>query len=435
MISQDEYKARRQRLAAQLPEHSIAIIAAAQEITRNGDTHFRFRQDSNFYYLTGFNEPDAVLLISSGSNTRSILLNRPRHLEQEQWTGPRLGQEGACTELLMDSALPINSLEDELPKLLAGYQSIYYLLGKAPKLEQQIIQAINQLKALVRRGVQAPECLVDLAPLLGEMRLIKSEAEIALMRQAAKISVSAHQQAMRCVATARMEYEVEAELLYYFSRQGCRSTAYDSIVGSGKNACVLHYTDNNQPLCPGELLLIDAGGEYGNYASDITRTFPINGTFTPEQRSIYDLVLKAQRAGIAAIKPGVAWNSIQTVIVRIITQGLCELGLLHGDVDALIGNEAYKPFYMHQSGHWLGLDVHDAGQYKINGQWRPLVPGMVLTVEPGLYISQNIPGIDPRWWNIGIRIEDDVLVTNDGFDVLTADLIVDADEIEAFMRD
>ncbi len=434
MISQQEYRARRKKLAAQLPPDSIAVIAAAQEAHRNGDAHYRFRQDSDFYYLTGYNEPDGLLVITSSTTSQSILFNRPRNPVEEQWTGKRLGQEGAVAQLYMDAAFPNNEIKTELPKLLMGKERVYYSFGKEPVLEQTIMDALVLVKAQVRRGVKAPDNLKDLESILGEMRLFKSDAEIALMRRAAEISVAAHKRAMRACASAQNEYELEAELIYEFSRQGCRSVAYDSIVGGGENACILHYTANNRPLRQGDLVLIDAGGEYENYAADITRTFPVNGVFTKEQRAIYELVLKAQKAGIAAIKPGLTWNTIQVLMVRILTTGLCELDILQGDVDELIAKEAYKPFYMHNSGHWLGLDVHDVGQYKINNEWRPLEAGMVLTVEPGLYISKEIPKVDKRWWDIGVRIEDDVVVTTTGHEVLTAALPVDIVEIEALMR-
>lgn len=434
MISQQEYITRRKKLAEQLPEGSVALIAAATEAHRNGDSHYRFRQDSDFYYLTGFDEPDALLVIAAGKEAHSTLFNRPRNPEQEQWTGRRLGQEGAIAQLRMTAAHPIFSVQEELPELLKGKTAVYYSFGKNPLLEQQIIQAVSVVKSQIRRGTKAPDIFGDLEPILGEMRLFKSEAEIELLRRAAHISVEAHKKAMRACTTAQYEYQLEAELLYEFSRQGCRSVAYNPIVGSGENTCILHYTENNRPLRAGDLVLIDAGGEYENYAADITRTFPVNGVFSNEQRLIYELVLKAQRAGIEAIKPGAAWNSVQVLIIRILTEGLRDIGILQGDVDELITKEAYKPFYMHNSGHWLGLDVHDSGRYKINNEWRPLEAGMALTVEPGLYISKEIPGVDKRWWDIGVRIEDDVLVTTTGHEVLTAGLPVEVREIEALMR-
>ncbi|MFT4060037.1 MAG: Xaa-Pro aminopeptidase [Legionella sp.] len=434
MITQQEYKTRRKRLAQDLPEGSIAIIPAAQEAPRNGDTYYRFRQDSNFYYLTGFNEPDALLVVIAGDKDHSILFNRPRNPTEERWTGIRLGQEGAGAELGMAAAFPLISLAEQLPQLLIGKSAIYYAIARHSELETIITNAMLVVKNQVRRGVKAPERLCDLEPILGEMRLFKSEAEIELMRQAARISVEAHLRAMRQCKHVHYEYQLEAELNYEFTRQGCRYVAYDPIVGSGENACILHYTDNNQPLHAGDLVLIDAGGEYENYAADITRTFPVSGQFSLEQKSIYELVLKSQKAGIAVIKPGCPWNVVQQTIIRILTEGLCELGILKGDVDDLIISEAYKEFYMHNSGHWLGLDVHDSGLYKINGDWRSLEPGMVLTVEPGLYISSHIPGVDKRWRGIGVRIEDDVLVTASGYEVLTGALPVDVAAIEALMR-
>lgn len=435
MITQQEYQARRQKLAQHLPADAVAIIPAAEELLRNGDVHYRFRQASDFYYLTGFNEPDALLIIMAGKEGESILFNRPHNPAQEQWTGKRLGQEKACLRLGMKEAFPISSLESQLPKLLTNKTCIYFTLGCHPVYENHLLKALQILKKQIRRGIKAPDSLCDLEPILSEMRLFKSPAELNCMRQAAEISVSAHQRAMLTCRQLHYEYQLEAELTYEMIRQGCRNMAYDPIIGSGANACILHYTDNNQPLRQGDLVLIDAGGEFENYAADITRTFPINGRFSTEQRIIYDLVLKAQQAGIAAIKPGLPWNQVQKIIVKILTSGLQELGILQGEVDKLIASEAYAPFYMHNSGHWLGLDVHDKGQYKLNDEWRVLEAGMVLTVEPGLYISADIAGVDPCWHNIGVRIEDDILVTPSGYENLTASLPVMADEIEALMRD
>ncbi len=433
MSSQREYQARRKKLAQWLPANSLAIIPAAKELIRNGDAHYPFRQNSHFYYLTGFEEPDALLVILAGQEAQSLLFNRPRNPAEEQWTGKRLGQEGALAELDVQAAYPIDSFSDELPNFLAGKSTIYYPFGQEVELDQTLMQAHTVLKKQSRKGLKAPDTLCDLDPFLSEMRLFKSPAEIELMRMAANISVKAHKRAMRLCKQLEYEYQLEAELVYEFTRLGCQSVAYDSIVAAGENACVLHYTQNNQALRQGDLVLIDAGGEYQGYAADITRTFPINGHFSPEQKIVYELVKTAQRAGIATIKPGVAWNVVQQTMVRILTAGLCELGILQGSVDDLIAKEAYKTFYMHNSGHWLGLDVHDAGLYKINNQWRTLEPGMVLTVEPGLYISAD-SAVDKRWQGIGIRIEDDVFVTPTGHEILTADLPVEVDEIEALMR-
>lgn len=434
MITQQEYQARRQTLAARLAPGSIAIIPAAHEVLRNGDAHYRFRQDSDFYYLTGFNEPEAMLILLAGKPGKAYLFNRPRNPAEEQWTGKRLGQEGAREGLGVDEAYSIESLVAHLPDLLTDKTAVYFAMGRYPSIEKLLFKALKHVKGQLRRGIKVPDTLCDLEPLLSEMRLFKSEAELHLMRRAAAISVAAHKRAMRACSKAKNEYQLEAELLYEFGYQGCRSVAYDPIVAGGGNACILHYTENNQPLRAGDLLLIDAGGEFENYAADITRTFPINGRFSPEQRAIYELVLKAQQAGIARIKPGLGWYEVQQTIITILTSGLCELGILKGEVDKVIATEAYKPFYMHNSGHWLGLDVHDAGRYKIEGEWRQLEAGMVLTVEPGLYISAGMRGVDERWWNIGVRIEDDIVVTRDGYENLTAALPVEVDEIEALLR-
>lgn len=434
MISQQEYRSRRKKLAQQIGDGAVAIIPAATEVLRNGDSHYRYRQASDFYYLTGFNEPEALLVVLGGDKDESYLFNRVRDAALEQWNGKRLGQEHAPEVLGVTAAYDIASLAQQLPQLLAGKNAIYYPFGHNA-CEQEVTHALQTLKRQVRRGVKAPSTLYDLYPLISEMRLYKSDAEIELMRQAAAISVAAHRRAMRACRHMEYEHQLEAELLHEFFRQGCRSPAYDPIVGSGANTCILHYNDNDQPLRDGDLVLIDAGGEFNNYAADITRTFPVNGQFTAPQRTIYELVLLAQQAGIAAIKPGVAWNMVQQTMVRVLTTGLAKLGLLKGEVDSLIATEAYKPFYMHNSGHWLGLDVHDSGNYKIDDQWRPLEPGMVLTVEPGIYISAEMPGVEKCWWNIGVRIEDDILVTKDGHENLTAALPVTVNEIEALMRE
>lgn len=430
MFAAPDYQARRHVLAKKLPSGCIAIIPAASEALRNGDAHYRFRQDSDFYYLTGFNEPDALLLVTS---TASFLFNRPRNLAEEQWSGKRLGQDDACRVLGVDVAWPVDDLETRLPELLADKHMIYYSMGRYPAWEARIQQAWKIVKGQARRGVKAPEAFCDLAPLLGELRLFKSEAEIALMQQAGRITVTAHERAMRVALKSTYEYELEAEITHEFTRQGCRSVAYDSIVAGGANACILHYTDNNQRLRHGDLVLIDAGAEFENYAADVTRTFPINGRFSAEQRAIYELVLRAQQAGIACVRPGCIWDEVQRTIVHILTDGLVELGLLRGQVDDLIASEAYKPFYMHNSGHWLGLDVHDCGRYKTDGRWRALESGMVLTVEPGLYIHAG-PDVDERWWDIGVRIEDDIHVTSEGHHNLTEDLAVSVDDLEAMVR-
>lgn len=428
-----DYLQRRQTLAKRLPQESLAIIPGARECLRNGDTHYPFRQDSDFYYLTGFNEPDALLVVMSGSSD-SYLFNRQSDLLQEQWTGKRLGQANAPAELGITQAYAIDAFPEQLLKLLSGKQAIYYPIGRHHHYEKQLLQGLDMVKAQIRRGVKAPEILCDIEPVLSELRLIKTESEIHLMRQAAAISVTAHQRAMSICRQVNYEYQLEAELLYEFKRQGCQAVAYEPIVAAGGNACILHYTQNNQPLRAGDLVLIDAGGEFANYAADITRTFPISGQFSPEQRAIYSIVLEAQKAAIQTIKPGATWNNAQEVIIHILTQGLCELGILQGNVETLIAEGAYKPFYMHNSGHWLGLDVHDCGRYKVDGEWRTLQAGMALTVEPGLYISAGMEGVESRWWNIGVRIEDDILVTADGYENLTSALPKEIADIEALMH-
>jgi Xaa-Pro aminopeptidase len=434
MISINEYQNRRRRLAIQLPENSIALIPAATEAVRNGDAHYRFRQDSDFYYLTGFNEPDAVLLIGSGKSGTSVLFNRPRNFAEEQWTGQRLGQEDACTQLGIDDAYPLDRLRTKLPELLTDKKMLFYPIGRYPAWDTLIMDTWKMIKTQSRRGMNPPDALGDVAPLLGEMRLFKSEAELCLMREAARITVAAHQRAMRACRHSHVEYELEAEIIHELTRQGCRNVAYDSIVAAGNNACVLHYTDNNQALRSGDLVLIDAGGEFQNYAADVTRTFPINGRFNVEQKLIYELVLASQKAGLDRIRPGCLWDDVQQAVVHVLTSGLIDLGLLRGSLDDLIATAAYKPFYMHRSGHWLGLDVHDVGRYKnVDENWRKLESGMVLTVEPGLYIHPSIQGIDSRWHGIGVRIEDDIHVTKTGYENLTAALAVNVDEIEALV--
>lgn len=432
-IHQREYQARRAALSQAIPSNTVAIIPSAEEVARNGDAHYRFRQSSDFYYLTGFNEPDAVLVIY-GQSDETLLFNRLRDPLLEQWNGRRLGQEGAAEALGVSNAYPIDEFGRRVLEVVADRTAVYIPFGKDIGFERKIMDALQSVKAQVRRGVNAPVHVSDISPILSEMRLFKSPSEIAIMQKAADISVRAHIRAMQHCKHLSYEYELEAELLYEFTRQGCRAPAYDPIVGSGANACILHYTENEAPFAKNGLVLVDAGGEFLGYASDITRTFPVNGRFSPEQRAVYDIVLDAQQAGIAEVKPGVAWHRIQQVMVEMITKGLSHLGFIKGHLTDLIATEAYKPFYMHSSGHWLGLDVHDCGQYKINGQWRPLEAGMVLTVEPGIYIREGMENVPPEFYNIGVRIEDDILVTKAGHVNLTEQLPVAVNEIEALMR-
>lgn len=434
MITLKEYKKRRTHLAAKLRTDSVAIIPASSEARRSADTHFRFRQDSDFFYLTGFNEPDALLVITTGTNSKSYLFSLPRDPLQEQWTGKRLGQDSAIKTLGVDEAFSTVEVDAKLMELMQGKHFVYYPIGRYPQWEKRIFCAWEKVKQQVRRGVRSPESFTDLAPIMGEARVIKSTGEIELMQKVADISVKAHEKAMCAAKASQYEYELEAELIYAFTKGGCRSVAYDPIVASGSNACILHYTQNDNALSNEQLILIDAGGEYENYAADITRTFPKNGKFTPEQKALYELVLSAQRAGIACVRPGNPWNVIQETIIEVLTSGLVDLGILKGKVNDLIAQESYKKFYMHNSGHWLGLDVHDAGQYKTANKWRPLEPGMVLTVEPGLYIKEDEESVPKQWRGIGIRIEDDIVVTPSGMKNLTGALVSDVSDLEAMIR-
>lgn len=433
-ISRQEFKSRRQQLFKKIGEDGIAIIPSAKEQARSHDSHYYFRQDSYFYYLTGFGEPDAVaVFMPNRKEGEYLLFNRERNETMERWNGVRAGQKGATTDFDVDEAFPIEQFASSLSSYLAGKNTIFYSLGRYPELDQIVLASINTIKKQHRSGVDSPIEIVDVNFLIDDMRVKKSQAEIELMRKAAEISSQAHIRAMKACRPGCYEYQLEAELMYEFYHQGCRSPAYLSIVASGKNACVLHYIDNQKCIEKDDLVLIDAGGEYDYYAADITRTFPANGKFSTEQKAIYDIVLRAQLAGIACIKPGTFWTDIQKNILHEIVTGLIELKILKGSVDELIQKKAYQEFYMHSSGHWLGLDVHDAGRYVQNGEPRQLEENMVLTVEPGLYISPN-KNVDKRWWHIGVRIEDDVLVTKNGYDVLSKNAPKTVDEIEALFK-
>lgn len=436
MISSSEYAKRRKALMKQVGPHGLVILPASQEIIRNGDATFPFRQNSDFNYLTGFNEPDAVLVLApKRKDGEFILFNRVRDRDREIWDGPRAGQEGARKDFQADQAFPIAKFKSMLPQLLLGRETIHYPLGSNKAFDKTILCGVNKLRASIRSGLQAPLQFADITPTIHEMRLIKSPAEIALMQKAVDITAKAHIRAMRACKPGMKEYELEAELLYEFKRGGSSFPAYSSIVGTGHNSCVLHYVSNDQTIVNGDVVLIDAGAEYQQYAADITRTFPANGRFSAEQRAIYEIVLAAQLAAIKSIKPGASWNAAQAIIVKVLTKGLLELGILKGRLNDLIEKQAYLPFYMHRSGHWLGMDVHDAGRYKIDSKWRSLQPGMVLTVEPGIYISNDIPGVAKRWHHIGVRIEDDVVVTAKGCDVLSKHIPKQVADIEAIMAE
>jgi Xaa-Pro aminopeptidase len=427
------FRARRDALLDRMGA-GIAIIPTAPERIRNRDSDYLYRFDSYFYYLAGFPEPEAVLVMVAGAEPKSILFCREKHPERELWEGFRYGPEAACKAFDCDDAQSFAALDEALPRLMANQPALFYAPGLDPAWDVRILRWLNEVRAQARTGVTAPVEIRDLRVALDEMRLVKDAHEIATMRRAAAISAGAHVRAMRATRPGAMEYEVEAELLYEFRRHGAQFPAYWPIVAGGANACVLHYRDNSQRLADGDLLLIDAGCELDGYASDITRTFPVNGKFSSPQRAIYDLVLASQAAAIAEVKPGNGWNAPHDAAVRVLARGFIELGLCSGTLDEVLEKELYKQFYMHRTGHWLGLDVHDAGDYKERGEWKQLVPGMTLTVEPGCYI-RPADGVPERFWNIGVRIEDDALVTATGCEIVTTGAPKRADDIEALMRD
>ncbi len=433
-ILRREFQRRRRALMRHMGRGTIAIVPTAPERLRSRDVEHPYRPDSDFYYLTGFGEPDAVVVLVPGRPEGEYLLFcRPRDRDREIWTGRRAGLEGACAEYAADQAYLISALDEELPKLLQQRRRVFFPLGRYSAADQSFMQGLQRARALARSGVHAPSEIVLLDAALHELRLIKSRAELAMMRCAADIAGRAHVRAMRACRPGLTEHAIEAEFLHEFRSHGA-VPSYPPIVAGGANACVLHYTENNAPLQDGDLLLIDAGAEVACYASDITRTFPVNGRFSPEQRAVYTLVLRAQEAAIRAVRPGVGWNAAHEAAVRVLTQGLVALGLLKGKPKDLIKNHAYRRFYMHRTGHWLGMDVHDVGAYKQGTDWRPLEPGMVLTVEPGLYIAPGSRAVPRRYWGIGVRIEDDVVVTRDGCRVLTDKAPKQPDAIEALMR-
>ena len=439
---------RRRALLERMGPGSIALLPAASETPRNRDVHHPFRQDSDFYYLTGFPEPEAIAVLAPGGEHEFLLFCRERDPHMEIWHGRRAGPKGAMERYGVDNAHPIAEIDKLLPPLLENRERVFYAIGYNPEFDRRMMGWLNQVRGKTRTGVRAPALFVALEHLLHAMRLRKEPEEIAVMRESARIAAEAHQRAMRACRPGRMEYELEAEILYTFIRHGA-GWAYPSIVGGGDNSCILHYTENNAPLRDGDIVLIDAGAELDGYASDITRSFPVNGRFSGEQRAIYELVLAAQKAAIDQVRPGRHFNEPHDAAVRTLTEGLAALGLLQGDVEELIKAEQHKPFYMHRTGHWLGMDVHDVGDYKTGEDWRIFEPGMVTTIEPGLYIPAGgkildahwarlgvhlETELDERWQRIGVRIEDDVLVTTEGNEVLTAAAPKEVDEIEALMR-
>lgn len=425
----------RQAVFDQMLDNSILLLGSAPVHYRNSDTEYPYRQDSYFYYLTGFEESEAIIaLIKNKSTTRLIVFCQEIDPKQAQWVGAGVGVKGAIKALGADEAFPITQADDLLPDLLNGMQTIYYLVGSQPDFEKQIFSAIERLRKKVRQG-NTPHQFIDLRKIVNDCRLIKSPEELQLMRKACEISIAGHLQAMEQCRPGMHEYELEAILLHEFCKRGARDLAYTSIVAGGNNACTLHYTRNNASLKDNTLVLIDAGAEFHCYAADITRTFPVNGKFTSQQQAIYELVLASQTAAIERVAPGLAWEEIQSTIVKILVTGLVDLKILKGDVARLIEDKAYLPFYMHNSGHWLGLDVHDVGSYQNpNGTSRTLASGMVLTVEPGLYLSADNRNIPEQWRGIGVRIEDDVCVTSKGNEVLSGALPKTVSEIEKLMQ-
>ena len=429
-----EFARRRKRLMQMMDKDSVAILPAAPIRMRNRDVEYQYRPDSDFFYLTGFEEPEAVMVLVPGrEHGEYILFCRENDPVMETWNGPRAGQDGAIEEYGADDSFPIDDIDDILPGLLENKSRVFYTMGIHKDFDSRLIDWVNRLREQSRAGIHTPGEFVAIEHHLHDMRLYKSSYEITRMRKAAKISSKAHIQAMKVCKPGMNEHQIEAELQHQFGIQGARFPAYSSIVGGGKNSCILHYVTNNDVLNDGDILLIDAGAELECYASDISRTFPVNGIFSKEQRALYQLVLDSQYAAIEQVQPGNHWNEPHEAAVKVLTKGLIKLGLIKGTPAKAIKEESYKKFYMHRTGHWLGMDVHDVGDYKIDEEWRVLEPGMVLTVEPGLYIPA-MKGVAKKWHNIGIRIEDDVLVTKTGHDVLSKNAPKEIDDIEALMQ-
>lgn len=426
-----EFSERRKKLLDRIGD-GVALFPSAPAAIRNQDVEHSYRQDSDLFYLTGFDEPESVLILTNQHDEhREVLFVRPRKRDREIWDGPRAGVEGAVHDYGVDAAFPIDEFASRLPDYIGNVERLHYRVAQHGDMDKRVFDCLSLLRRGGRRGVGAPDTLIDSGKYVHEMRLRKSAEEIATMRRAAAITAEAHRRAMAVTAPGVHEYEVDAELLHVFRKHGSERPAYDAIVGSGPNATILHYRAGNRPMSDGELVLIDAGCELDYYASDVTRTFPVNGRFSAEQQAIYELVLVAQKEAIEAVRPGVTLEDIHVGAVRTLTDGLVQLGLLEGDVDALIEEKKYEPFYMHRTSHWLGMDVHDVGRYFTDGKHRPLEDGFVLTVEPGLYVATDNEDVDERWRGIGVRIEDDVAVTNEGFDVLTDGIPKEVAEVEA----
>lgn len=434
-IDKAVFKARRDKVSKQIGVSGILVIGSAKEYWRSVDWTYPYRQTSDFYYLTGLVEPDSVaVLIPGRAEGEFIVFSKPHDPEKELWEGFMVGQEGARRDYGADQAFPIDQLDAMMPGLLANRKQVYFDIGRDIDFDNKIIKWINTLKGMVRAGIHAPKELIDAAKILHEMRMFKDSVEIGLMKKSASIAVSAHARAMQACRPGMFEYEIAAEILYEFIRHGGNSPSFETIVGSGPNSCILHYSDNNKRIDDGDIIVVDAGVEYEYYSSDITRTYPANGKFTPEQKAIYEVVLNAQTEVIAMLKPGVTWMDAHETSERVITEGLVELGLLKGSINELLEKKACKAFYMHRIGHWIGLDNHDVGEYKPNASWRIFEPNMITSVEPGIYIADNHPLADKKWWNIGVRIEDDILLTENGCEVITKGLPKTVEEIEMFMK-
>lgn len=433
-ITSKEFARRRKNLMAQLGKNSIAIFPSASILVRNKDAEYPFRQDSDFYYLSGFAEPEAVLVLIPGrKHGEVVMFCRERDITMELWNGYRAGPEGLCADYGADDAFPIGDIDDILPGLLEGRDRVYYSMGRDAAFDKRLMDWVNLIRSNERSGAQPPGEFIDPDHMLHDMRLIKSAAERRVMKEAGAITARAHMRAMSNCAPGVFEYQLEAEINHEFMRAGSRSPAYSAIVGGGANGCILHYVENNEELKAGDLVLIDAGCELEYYAADVTRTFPVSGKFSKEQRALYEIVLAAHAAAVAETRAGNHWNQPHDAAVKVITEGLVKLGLLKGKVSTLIKKEAYRDFYMHRTGHWLGMDVHDVGDYKVGGEWRLLEPGMVMTVEPGIYVSPDNTKVAKKWRGIGIRVEDDVLVTKDGCEVYTEAVPKSIEEIESLM--
>ncbi|AJI95558.1 hypothetical protein BD65_1280 [Yersinia ruckeri] len=433
-MTQQEYQNRRQALLAKMAPASAAIIFSAPEAIRSADSEYPYRQNSDFSYLTGFNEPEAVLILvkSDETHNHSVLFNRVRDLTAEIWFGRRLGQDAAPEKLGVDRALPFDEIDEQLHLLFNGLDVVYHAQGEYAYADQIVYSALDILRRGFRKNLRAPATLTDWRPWLHEMRLFKSAEEIEVIRRAGEISAMAHTRAMQKCRPGMFEYQLEGEILHEFIRHGARFPAYNTIVGGGENACILHYTENECELRDGDLVLIDAGCEYQGYAGDITRTFPVNGKFSPAQRAVYDIVLESIDTALTLFKPGISIRDVNDRVVCIMVTGLVELGILQGDVEQLLAEQAHRPFFMHGLSHWLGMDVHDVGDYQTSDRSRILEPGMVLTIEPGLYIAPDAD-VPMEYRGIGIRIEDDILITETGNENLTAKVVKKVEEIEALM--